>query len=61
MQLNPGDTVICYDYKVFDISHRIEDNRYLVGVNRSGDQRLFKKNGHYAGADKSRNAAKKVG
>lgn len=60
MQLNPGDTVQCFDGKVLDISHPTEDNRYLVAVNRAGDQRLFKKNGHYAGADKTRNVAKKV-
>jgi len=60
MQLNPGDTVICFDSKVLDISHYTEDKRYLVAVNPKGDQRLFKRNGHYAGADKSRNVAKKV-
>lgn len=58
MRINPGDTVQCFDNKVLDISHRTEDKRYLVAVNPAGDQRLFKPNGQYAGADRTKNVAK---
>ncbi len=55
MKIVPGDTVRTADGKVLDISERTPDN-YLTSVDRMGNARLFKPNGHYAGGDRGKNA-----
>lgn len=58
MRINPGDTVQCYDESVYDISHPVDGGKYVAGVKPDGSQRLFKPNGQYAGADRSKNVAR---
>lgn len=58
MKLNVGMSVECHDGNQYGITDRTKDN-YVVGhgLGNSGNQRLFKPNGQYAGSDREKNVA----
>lgn len=58
MRLVKNNVVECHDGNTYAIGERTNDN-YVMGKDpTTGNQRLFKPNGHYAGGDKAKNVAR---
>ena len=57
MNINIGSSVMCRDNKLYDIVKRNADNT-VIGLCRrkSGSQRLFHRDGKYAGSDRLKDA-----
>lgn len=56
MRIKTGMSVKCYDQNEYNITRTTAN--WAFGRNDNGNQRLFKLNGQYAGADRTKNVSK---